>query len=147
MAEPIEVTLSQRRDYQFEIRFSAAGPALLADEPAPLGTGEGPGPAQLLVAAVANCLSDSLLFALRKFGQAAEPMTAKASGSIGRNEHGRMRVQQIAVQIHLGRPAESLQHLDRILGQFEDFCTVTQSVRAGIDVQVEVFDSSGTKLK
>ena len=147
MTEQPKVTLRQGKDYQFEINFSEGGPTLLADEPAPLGGGSGPAPAQLLVAAVANCLSDSLLFALRKFNQAAEPISASATGAVGRNDQGRMRVQRIAVEIHLGAPADGLQHLDRILGQFEDFCTVTQSVRAGIEVQIEIFDSVGKRLK
>ena len=147
MTEQPKVTLRQGKDYQFEINFSEGGPTLLADEPAPLGGGSGPAPAQLLVAAVANCLSDSLLFALRKFNQAAEPISASATGAVGRNDQGRMRVQRIAVEIRLGAPALGLQHLDRILGQFEDFCTVTQSVRAGIEVQIEIFDSVGKRLK
>jgi uncharacterized OsmC-like protein len=147
MTEQPKVTLRQGKDYQFEINFSEGGATLLADEPAPLGRGSGPAPAQLLVAAVANCLSDSLLFALRKFNQAAEPISANATGAVGRNEQGRMRVQRIAVEIRLGAPASGLQHLDRILGQFEDFCTVTQSVRAGIEVQIEIFDSVGKRLK
>ncbi len=147
MTEQPKVTLRQGKDYQFEINFSEGGPTLLADEPAPLGGGSGPAPAQLLVAAVANCLSDSLLFALRKFNQAAEPISASATGAVGRNDQGRMRVQRIAVEIRLGAPADGLQHLDRILGQFEDFCTVTQSVRAGIEVQIEIFDSVGKRLK
>lgn len=147
MTEQPKVTLRQGKDYQFEINFSEGGPTLLADEPAPLGGGSGPAPAQLLVAAVANCLSDSLLFALRKFNQAAEPISASATGAVGRNDQGRMRVQRIAVEIRLGAPASGLQHLDRILGQFEDFCTVTQSVRAGIEVQIEIFDSVGKRLK
>ena len=54
-------------------------PVLTGDEPAPLGTGQGPSPVQLLCAAVGNCLSDSLLFALRKFKQAPEPLRAIAS--------------------------------------------------------------------
>jgi uncharacterized OsmC-like protein len=147
MTEPLKVTLTQRQDYQFEIAFSDNTPVLLADEPPPLGGGRGPGPAQLLVAAVANCLSDSLVFALRKFSQAAEPITTSASGTVGRNELGRMRVQRIAVEIRLGKPAGGMEHLERILGQFEDFCTVTQSVRAGIEVQVGIFDSTGARLK
>jgi organic hydroperoxide reductase OsmC/OhrA len=147
MTEPLKVTLTQRQDYQFEIAFTEGAPTLLADEPPPLGGGRGPGPAQMLVAAVANCLSDSLLFALRKFGQAAEPITTSASGTVGRNEKGRMRVQGIAVDIRLGQPAGGLEHMDRILGQFEDFCTVTQSVRTAIEVQVNIFDSTGARLK
>jgi hypothetical protein len=39
------------------------------------------------------------------------------------------------------------QHLDRALSQFEAFCTVTQSVSAGIPVEVQVFDAEGTRLK
>ncbi len=61
------VSLQQQADYRFEIRFGENIPSLIADEPSPLGKGEGPSPAQLLCASVGNCLSDSLLFALRKF--------------------------------------------------------------------------------
>ena len=64
------VSLIQVQDYQFDVGFGAAGPALRADEPPPLGQGSGPSPVQLLAAAVGNCLSASLLFALRKFKQA-----------------------------------------------------------------------------
>ncbi len=38
-------------------------------------------------------------------------------------------------------------HLDRVLEQFEAFCTVTQSVGAGIPIAVQVFDASGAQLK
>jgi hypothetical protein len=37
--------------------------------------------------------------------------------------------------------------LDRILGQFEEFCVVTQSVRTAITVEVRVLDMAGTVLK
>jgi uncharacterized OsmC-like protein len=64
------VRLTQAQDYQFDVDFGTPGPLLRADEPAPLGQGTGPSPEQLLAAAVGNCLSASLLFALRKFKQA-----------------------------------------------------------------------------
>ena len=35
----------------------------------------------------------------------------------------------------------------RVLASFEDFCTVTASVRAAIPVTVEVFDAHGARLK
>ncbi|HIQ52670.1 MAG TPA: OsmC family peroxiredoxin, partial [Pseudomonas pachastrellae] len=63
----VEVTLEQQQGYRFEARFSNGTPSLITDEPAPLGTNQGPSPAQLLVTALANCLSDSLIFALGKF--------------------------------------------------------------------------------
>ena len=102
---------------------------------------------QLLAAAVGNCLSASLLFALRKFKQAPEPIRAQVEPVVGRNEEKRVRVQRLKVRIDLGVPAAGLQHLDRALAQFEDFCTVTASVRAAIPVDIEVFDSLGAKVK
>jgi hypothetical protein len=36
---------------------------------------------------------------------------------------------------------------ERILDQFEDFCVVTQSVRAAIPVTVRVLDRDGAVLK
>jgi len=141
------VELEQQEDFHFAIRFGSSIPALDADEAPPLGKGAGPTPVQLLAAAVGNCLSDSLLFALRKFKQAPEPIRAVVDASVGRNAENRLRVQRIAVRVTLGVPASTLEHLDRALGQFEEFCTVAQSVRQGIDVDVEVYDSTGARLK
>ena len=75
--------------------FSGCVPDLLADEPAPLGTAQGPSPVQLLAAAVGNCLSDSLLFALRKYKQSPEPLSCEIEARVGRNDQGRMRVPAI----------------------------------------------------
>ena len=143
----VHVQLVQRQDYQFDIQFGAGIPPVMGDEPAPLGAGLGPSPVQLLAAAVGNCLSDSLLFALRKFKQAPEPITCDVHANVGRNAEGRMRVLGIKAVLTLGVPAGSLEHLDRVLAQFESFCTVTQSVGQGIDIGVEVFDSLGARLK
>jgi uncharacterized OsmC-like protein len=141
------VTLRQQQDYRFEIDFGAGVPALIGDEKAPLGGGTGPTPVQLLAAAVGNCLSDSLLFALRKFKQAPEPISAEVTADIGRNAEGRLRVQGMAVRLQLGVAADTLQHLDRVLDQFENFCTVASSVSQGIPMQVTVFDATGRQLK
>lgn len=145
MTEPVE--LQQLQDFQFAIRFGGEIPPLLADEAPPVGKGAGPTPGQLLAASVGNCLSASLLFALRKFKLAAEPIRATSSAIVGRNSENRLRVQRLAVRITLGVPASSLQNLDRVLGQFEEFCTITQSVRQGIPVDVEIYDSLGARLK
>lgn len=143
----IQVQLKQRQDYQFDIHFGGQVPLLLADEPAPLGTGLGPSPVQLLAAAVGNCLSDSLLFALRKFKQSPDPLVCDVQAEVGRNAEGRQRVLAIKAVLKLGVPATSLQHLDRVLGQFQDYCTVTQSVGQGIAISVEVVDALGVRLK
>lgn len=143
----ISVTLTQQQDYRFDIRFGDAIPLLITDEPAPLGTGLGPSPVQLLCAAVGNCLSDSLLFALRKFKQAPEPLRCDVQAQVGRNDEGRMRVLQMQANLHLGVSASNLEHLDRVLSQFESFCTVTQSVGQGIPIHVRVIDAEGQVLK
>lgn len=143
----ITVELIQQQDYRFDMHFGEGIPLIIGEEPAPLGTGRGPSPVQLLCAAVGNCLSDSLLFALRKFKQTPEPLRCVVSGEVGRNADGRLRVLQIVASLHLGVPAAQLTHLDRALAQFEAFCTVTQSVSAGIPVTVHVLDSHGAQLK
>ena len=143
----ISVTLTQQHDYRFEIRFDNKMPVLTSDEPAPLGRGLGPSPVQLLCASVGNCLSDSLLFALRKFKQAPEPLRCEVQADVGRNAEGRMRVLSMEATLHLGVPAAQLQQLDPVLGQFEGFCTVTQSVGQGIPIQVRVLDADGLVLK
>lgn len=144
---PVTVTLQQQTDYQFAIHFGEGQPLLLADEPPPLGQGLGPSPLQLLAAAVGNCLSDSLLFALRKFKQNPEPIRTEVQATVGRNDQGRLRVQRIDVTLNLGCPAGQLAHLDRVVAQFEEFCTVTQSVAQGLEVVTRVQDSEGLVVK
>ncbi len=58
-----------------------------------------------------------------------------------------MRVLNMLATLHLGVPAAQLVQLDRVLGQFESFCTVTQSVGQGIPIQVRVLDVDGQVLK
>ena len=147
MANIIKVELKQDADFRFSISFGGDIPVLYGDEPPPLGKASGPSPSQLLAAAVGNCLSDSLLFALRKFKQKPEPIRTEVEATIDRNEQNRLRVLRIAVRIHVGVPGATLEHLDRALAQFEEFCTVTQSVRQGIPVDVAVFDADGLQLK
>ena len=145
--QPPSVTLRQVRDYQFEIRFADGMAHLISDEPPPLGQSAGPSPSHLLLAAVANCMSSSLNFALAKFKNPSGGITTTARAHIGRNDAGRLRVLHIEVEIRLGAAADKLLHLERVLAQFEDFCTVGASVRAGIPTEVSVFDGLGVRLK
>jgi len=96
---------------------------------------------------VGNCLSASLLFALRKFKQKPEPVSCRVEALVGRNVEGLMRVRSLAATLTLGVPAEALQYLDRVLATFEAYCTVTQSVSPAIPVSVTVVDALGVKLK
>ncbi len=127
--------------YKFEIDFGDAG-QLISDEPPPLGAGEGPNPSRLLAAAVANCLAASLLFAVRKFKEDPGQVQAKVVGELERQE-GRWRISKMQVELQLGADVAEMPHLERALSQFENFCVVTQSVRQGIDVTVQVRDNTG----
>jgi len=140
-------TLEQQEDFAFLIRFDQDIPPLLTDEPPPLGHDAGPNPSRLLAASVANCLSASLLFALRKFKNNPAPITTVVTAHMERNEAKRLRVGSVDVMIQFDSPADAMEHLDRVLDQFEDFCVVTQSVRSGFPVNVSVRDGSGKVLK
>ncbi len=147
MSDEFSIVLSSKEGYQFSIDFGLPGVApLLADASPPVGKGDGPDSEKLLLSAVANCLSSSLLFALNKFHNDAVAIRTTASGTLVRNEKNRLRVGSIEVNIHLGVAASELKMLDRALAQFEDFCVVTQSVRTAIPVTVTVTDGSGAVL-
>ena len=142
------ITLEQEQDFEFRVKFDwPDNPDLILDEPEPLGKRRGPNAARLVAAAVANCLSASLVFCLRtKFKQNPGPLRAKVTGRLQRNEHGRYRIAGFEVGIELREEAGAHLHMDRCLGQFEDFCIVTESIRQGIPVHVKVVDASGRTL-
>ena len=149
MSETLQFSFSleQQEDFAFLIRFDNGLPPLLADEPVPLGKGAGPNPSRLLAASIANCLSASLLFALRKFKNKPGQIVTSVTARMERNEQKRLRVAEVTVAMQIDSPAEMLDHLDRVLEQFEEFCVVTQSVRSGFPVKVIVRDNAGTILR
>lgn len=118
-------------------------PELGLDSAAPLGGATGPDAERLLAAAVGNCLSASLVFCMRKFRQAPGNLRTQVTGKLARNDEGRLRIGGLEVAIRLSDPVGSIHHFDRCAQQFEDFCTVTESIRQGIPVNVRVVDSDG----
>lgn len=145
--ENIRVTLEQDQDFAFRIHFDEAGiEPLLGDEPPPLGQGRGPSPSRLLLASIANCLCASLLFALRKYKNQPGKLRAEITAAPARNAEGRLRIPKAFVTLHLPEGNEDYQQLERILDQFQNFCTVTQSVEQGIEVDVTVKDAHGRTL-
>ena len=139
MSEQFAVSLTRWDKFQFLVVFDQEGvPVLMTDETAPLGAGKGPNPARLLAAAVGNCLAASLLFCLNKAHIDVQDLKCSVEGEIGRNEHGRMRISELRVKIQPGIAREDLDRIGRCVDIFEDFCIVTESVRSGIDVLVEL---------
>ena len=147
MSENASVTITRQSGYQFLVDFGDALPTLLADEPAPLGEGTGPAPDHMLLAAVANCLSASLLFSLQKFKQDPGTLVATAIPVMGRNAEKRLRIEAINVTLELGQAAADIEHLARVLDQFEAFCTVSMGVREGSAIHVQVQDGAGVVIK
>jgi len=147
MSDEAAVTITRQDKYRFLVDFGPHIANTVVDEATPLGDGSGPSPSQLLAAAVGSCLSASFLFASTKFKEDPGPLTTTARCQTGRNENNRLRVTGIEIGIELGLEPESLGHLERALAQFEDFCTVSQSVRAGIPFTVTVRGSDGRVLK
>jgi len=139
--------LEHVQGYEFRLIFDwPEVPDLELDEPAPLGASKGPNAARLLAASVANCLSASLLFCLNKARAAPRGMETRVTGTLARNEKGRLRIEKVDVAITLEEGPDTPARLERCAGLFEDYCVVTQSVRRGIPVRVKVLSGAGETL-
>jgi uncharacterized OsmC-like protein len=136
--ESHHVTVELMKNYQFVTRFEdiEGSPTLVCDEPAPLGEGHGPNAAAVLGAAVGNCLAASLAFCFHKARLAPLSLKAHVTTHVARNEKGRFRIAGIDVELSPEfAPAPGGSQV-RCQELFEDFCTVTASVRKGIPVSV-----------
>jgi len=137
-----EVELRFMRGYEFVATFPDAGnlPPIVFDEPPPLGEGSGPNAAEVLAAAIGNCLASSFVFCLRKVRLEPIDMTASVVAHVSRNEQGRSRINGIDVELSPDVLELDGSRLERCERLFEDFCTVTESVRRGIPVNVKVVE-------
>jgi uncharacterized OsmC-like protein len=139
MQQDFAVSLDWQRGYEFSVDFELDGvPSLITDEPPPLGEGAGPNPARMLAAAVGNCMSASLRFCLERAHIEILDMKARVTGTMVRNERGRFRIGSMSVLLEPVVAPGDLERMGRCLEMFEDFCIVGQSVREGIEMNVEV---------
>lgn len=124
--------------YKFKVSFNNDKiEDIMMDEPAPLGTGAYPNAGKLLAAAVGNCLCASLVFCMEKSRSEVPKICAEVATTVERNEKGRLRITHMAVRLF--PQVEDDEKFRRCRALFEDFCIVTESVRNGIPVDVEVF--------
>lgn len=135
----VAVRVTQAEGYRFVVSFPDKDyDPIVGDEPAPLGQDAGPNPVRLLGAAIGNCLAASLTFCMSKKGVKMEHgVVGHVNLTLTRNEHKRLRIGAVRVTIEApkGVPPDVL---EACRATFEDFCTVTASVREGIDVSVEL---------
>jgi uncharacterized OsmC-like protein len=135
----IRTKLERVNDYQFRVKFDSPRiPDLVIDEAEPVGRSAGPNPSRLLSAAVAHCLSSSLMFCLARSRISVNDLTASVETLIRRNEKGRWRVAGLKVKLSPSMNADDLPRSKQCLEIFEDFCILTQSVRKGIPVDVDI---------
>jgi organic hydroperoxide reductase OsmC/OhrA len=138
-SESFTFTMDLHEGYRFLVDFDQERvPPLLVDEPEPLGEGAGPNAARMLAAAVGNCLSASALYCLRRARIDVRGIHTTVSGSLERNDAGRLRIGGIKVRIEPVVDQSEQPRMRRCLELFEDFCVVTQSVRQGVEVDVAV---------
>lgn len=116
---------------------SPHGEPFRSDEPDPVGENSGPSTPALLGAALGHCLSASLLEALRHAHLEVLACETEAVAVVIPNESGNPRIDHVDVTIrpHL---SDASPLMKRCADVFENHCTVTQSVRKGIDVRVNV---------
>lgn len=134
----VRVLVESAGGYEFRVKFPGPWPELATDEPEPLGKGAGPNPAMQLAGAVANCLSASLLFCLRKSRVDARDASADCTLTLARNDRGRWRVSKADVNLAVHVPEGAGDRAARCESLFQDFCIVTESVRSGFPVDVRV---------
>jgi hypothetical protein len=74
-------------------------------------------------------------------------LETEVGATVGRNEEGRLRV--LAIRVRLSPvlepgqdPGAASRRLERCREIFEQFCTVAESIRQGLPVEVSVEDAS-----
>jgi len=113
------------------------GGLFYSDEPDPVGAASAPATPALLGAALGHCLSASLLEALRHAHLEVRSLSAHVVSVVRANSEGLPRIDHVDIVIKpvleaFGPRARRCEEI------FERHCTVTSSVRQGVDVRVRV---------
>ncbi len=132
------VDIERLEDYKFKVKFDKESMGeLITDESGEIGGEEGPSPSRLLAASTLNCLMASLTFCLDKKRVDLESLEGKVDATIERMD-GRLRVTELDAAIKPEVATEDEEKLEKCKELFENYCVVTQSIRNGIDVNVDV---------
>ncbi|MCW3994851.1 MAG: OsmC family protein [Candidatus Bathyarchaeota archaeon] len=138
MSEPALTTLKLLHGYRFKAEFDVASiPDIVVDELSPIGESAGPNPTRLMSVAVGQCLSSSLLYCLQRAKIKVKDLQTTIKANVGKDEEGYLRIISFDVRIQLDVNEEDKIRVPRCREIFEKYCTVTQSVRKGINVNVE----------
>jgi organic hydroperoxide reductase OsmC/OhrA len=141
----------ERRAFRVDLRHAGAyrfisqasedgrthGELFASDEPDPVGEASAPPTPSLLGAAIGHCLSASLVETLKHAHISMVDMQTAVTTTVAPNGAGRPRIERVDVVL---RPLlrEQSPRTTRCQDVFEKNCTVTSSVRDGIDIRVLV---------
>ncbi|MHA1785518.1 MAG: OsmC family protein [Candidatus Helarchaeota archaeon] len=125
--------------FKCNMGLKSLGEIYIDDENEDINEMLGPDPSRLLASAIAGCLAASYKFCMEKKKMQYGSFTVEAEYISAENEKGLIRVKEINVKV---KPFSSDEKIKRRIKQcskiFERTCTVTQSVRAGIKVNVDI---------
>jgi organic hydroperoxide reductase OsmC/OhrA len=135
------VNLTHQRNYQFLSQATEDGrlhgAPYISDEPDPVGDDAGPSTPAMLATALGHCLSAALIEALRKSEVAVLGCDTQAVAVVQPNADGHPRIHHVDVTLR-PRVEQRRSQMQRCEEIFQNHCTVTSSVRQGIDVRVQV---------
>ena len=135
------VDLQHVDGYQFRSQASEDGrnhgAPYLSDEADPVGAAGAPSTPALLSSAIGHCLSASLLETLRHARIPIDDLRTEVTAVVKLNAENKTRIDHIDVVLRPIVPALSARTA-RCEETFQKQCTITSSVRQGIDVRVRV---------
>ncbi|MFX0069913.1 MAG: OsmC family protein [Candidatus Hermodarchaeota archaeon] len=107
---------------------------------------KGPDAAELLAMAILSCLNASFIFCLQKRNLSVEDLEARAEVSFKKIERGYVRIKKIDVKIVpksndplvIKRVNQCIKKMKNENMFFEESCIITESVRQGIEVNVDI---------
>lgn len=139
MSNEFTIDVERLDNYKFKVKFDKESMGeIITDETEEVGgEGEGPNPSRLLAASTLNCLMASLTFCLKKKKVELSDLNGEVTGKIERVDK-RLRVTEFDVNIYPSVDEEDKEKLKKCVDIFENYCVVTQSIRNGIDVNVDV---------
>jgi uncharacterized OsmC-like protein len=135
------VNLTHQKNYQFVSQASedgrVHGERYVSDEPDPVGDNAGPSTPALLATALGHCLSAALIEALRRSDLNVLGCETEVTAVVQPNSDGNPRIDHVDVTVR-PRLDERQSRMNRCAEIFQNHCTVTSSVKRGIDVRVHV---------
>jgi len=133
----VKINLEKDMIYKCDLGDIKTGDCYIDESGKPESEMVGPNAAHLLGMAILGCLTSSYVFCFSKKDLIVEDIKAEAIVTIFRNEKGFVRVKKIDVNINPKIDTPDM-HKRAVQCQkmFQQYCTVTASIREGIEVNV-----------